>query len=107
WANVCPATGWALPVASVFDSTGFRYDSSAAFTFSCLDGVIAKCYRWGYKPWKSQSLKDAHWACTRLARADYCTEGRPHTVTGTLVNVWDSLSPQVQAYGTSAGMYFE
>ena len=36
WANVCPATGWALPVASVFDATGFRYDSSSAFTFSWI-----------------------------------------------------------------------
>jgi ADYC domain len=32
-----------------------------------------------------------HWACTRLARADYCGNGVSHTHDGTWVNVWDTL----------------
>src|ERR1041384_6381948 len=32
-----------------------------------------------------------HWTCTRLARADYCGNGIPHTRDGTMINVWDNL----------------
>lgn len=50
------------------------------WTFSCSNGVIAKCVRsWGYKPWKTLrspvhgdvDLQPLHQACTRAARADY------------------------------------
>lgn len=68
------------------------------WTFSCLDGVIAKCVRaWGYKPWKTLRspahgdvhLLPLHQACTRAARADYCGDGTSHTRDGTLVDMFD------------------
>ena len=68
------------------------------WTFSCLDGVIAKCARsWGYKPWKTLrtpvhgdvDLQPLHQACTRAARADYCGDGASHTQDGTPVDMFD------------------
>jgi hypothetical protein len=68
------------------------------YTFSCPDGVIAKCVRsWGYKPWKSLSASDLtpvsllplHLACVRAARADYCGNGISHTRNGTLIDIAD------------------
>jgi hypothetical protein len=58
----------------------------------------------GYKFWKTSEdgtpLWDVYQACTRMLRADYCGDGRPHTRDGTLVNVYDTLgiqSPQAQS----------
>jgi ADYC domain len=68
------------------------------WTFSCLNGVIAKCARsWGYKPWKTLrspvhgdvDLQPLHQACTRAARADYCGSGTSHTRNGTLIDMFD------------------
>lgn len=52
-----------------------------------MNGVIAKCVAWGYEPWEHGP--DLHQACTRLARADYCGDGVPHTENGTLIDVYD------------------
>ena len=84
----------AIPVAAVFNTHGDRVESSVNFTFSCTAGVIAKCYRWGYMPWldgagTSTEFARLHWACTRMARADYCGNGNTWTQNGTLINVWD------------------
>jgi hypothetical protein len=68
------------------------------WTFSCLNGVIAKCVRsWGYKPWKTLrspahgdvDLQPLHQACTRAARADYCGSGTSYTRNGTLIDMFD------------------
>jgi hypothetical protein len=52
-----------------------------------------------------------HSTCTRLARADYCGTGTPHTRNGTSINVWDRLPAPgpIQRHGTVAplGMVFE
>jgi hypothetical protein len=76
--------------------------------------VIAKCYRWGYRPWVTGygDLVAMHWTCTRLARADYCGNGVPHTHDGTEINVWDTLpapGPIQRRAGllSSFGMVFE
>ena len=102
----------AIPLAATWDAHGDRADGGALFTFGCTTGVIAKCYRWGYRPWVSGygDLATMHWTCTRLARADYCGNGVPHTQNGTWVNVWDTLPAPgpVQAHGTTPlGMVFE
>jgi hypothetical protein len=104
----------AIPLAALWDEHGDRSTSSAMFTFGCTTGVIAKCYRWGYRPWVTGygDLTAMHWACTRMARADYCGDGVPHTHDGTLINMWDTLpSPgpiqrRVDSL-QSAGMVFE
>jgi len=92
--SVCSDGERGLFVRGVWDETGARQDSLAddptiEFTFSCASGVIAKCVGWGYAP--DEVGPETHEACTRLARADYCGDGRAHTVDGTLVDVYDRM----------------
>ncbi|WP_240359075.1 ADYC domain-containing protein [Pyxidicoccus trucidator] len=98
---------WAVPVKGLFNATGDRSDSAYAFTLGCEAGVIAKCYRWGYKPWldgaQTGKVTLAHHACTRMARADYCGNGTSFTQDGTPIRLWDSLSPNVITPPSDAG----
>jgi hypothetical protein len=117
WQQACPADpdgrSAAIPLAAIWDEHGDRHDDKALFTFGCTTGVIAKCYRWGYRPWVTGygDLATMHWTCTRLARADYCGIGVPHTRNGTTINVWDKLPAPgpIQRHGltTPLGMLFE
>jgi len=102
WQNPC-ARGVesndprALAVEGVWDASGARADRTNQFTFACQNGAIAKCVDWGYRPWawkNGQPLADLHQACTRMARADYCGDGRSHTVDGTTIDIYDSLGVQ-------------
>ena len=98
WQPLCETdsvdgTSWAIPVAAIWNDLGDRVETSTHFTFACSSGVIAKCYGWGYRPWIDTAHRDAHYACTRAARADYCGDGVSHTVTGTTINVYDELAP--------------
>ncbi|WP_342378689.1 ADYC domain-containing protein [Myxococcus stipitatus] len=91
--------GWAAPLSGTFSSAGNRSESTEHFTFACDPGVLAKCYRWGYKPWldgtQSGGVTMAHWACTRMARADYCGNGTSFTQDGTKIRPWDSMNPSI------------
>jgi hypothetical protein len=118
WQPACPADTdgrrVAIPLAALWDEHGDRSESSAMFTFGCTTGVIAKCYRWGYRPWVTGygDLTAMHWACTRMARGDYCGDGVPHTRDGTKIDMWDTLpSPgPIQRHASlvqSLGMLFE
>ena len=117
WQPACPTDldgrRVAIPLAATWSAQGDRIESSSLFTFGCTTGVIAKCYRWGYRPWIPGygDLAAMHWACTRLARADYCGDGVSHTEDGTWVNVWDDLTEPgpIQDHGTHhlSGMSFE
>jgi hypothetical protein len=95
-ANDAQGVSAAIPVAAIFDGTGSRVESSSAFTFGCTAGVLAKCVRWGYRPWlqdvtgSSSQFAALHWSCTRMARADYCGDGRSWTHNGTTINIWDT-----------------
>jgi hypothetical protein len=94
-----PDLPYAVPVGGLYDAGhGGRSESSTAFTFGCHNGVIAKCYRWGYQPWKDavgeNRMKHGHAACTRMARADYCGNGEEHTQDNTRIVPWDNLAPQ-------------
>ena len=103
----------AIPIAATWNLHGDRVESSTMFTFGCTTGVIAKCYRWGYRPWITGygDMVSMHQTCTRLARADYCGNGQPHTREGTWVNVWDRLPAPgpIQKHGLlpPLGMLFE
>ncbi len=99
--DLCEPDPWgqryATPVYGSWDSTGAHIPSTSRFVFACTSGVIAKCIRWGYRPWKSvngRSLADYHQACTRMARADYCGDGTSHTEDGTLIDMYDDLKIQ-------------
>ena len=111
WASYCGTPGVkAVPMKNYWDlETGDRIDNPKVVTFGCEDAALAKCVLWGYRPWATAtkckkngkncqqiSLTDHHQACTRMARADYCGTGVPATVAGTLIDIYDNLSPQLQ-----------
>jgi hypothetical protein len=99
WDNPCIATHQvpsprALAVRGVWDEKGAHHDLPGKFTFACENGAIAKCIDWGYKPWAKKdgrSLQDLHQACTRMARADYCGDGRSHTREESPIDMYDGL----------------
>src|SRR5262249_36018810 len=42
----------ALPLQGSWDASR-NHVASDAITFACTHGALAKCVRWGYKPWKT------------------------------------------------------
>lgn len=96
--SLCEAGAGGLFVPGAWDESGARFDSLTAgdrkidTTFSCLAGVLAKCEVWGYAPWTVGP--ELHQACTRMARADYCGDGVPHTQNGTLIDMFDTRKIQ-------------
>jgi hypothetical protein len=110
WTPLCTHNG--APAAAVAlrnrwdDKTGDLILDPDSVTFACEGAVLAKCAHWGYKPWRTAnscdsennctevSLVETHQACTRMARADYCGDGTPHTVNGTLIDLWDGFGIQ-------------
>ncbi|HZI09027.1 MAG TPA: ADYC domain-containing protein [Myxococcus sp.] len=108
WKPACPAADGsalnAIPVAGRWNyqqgvaGGGARIDDPTVFTFACEDAAIAKCVRFGYRPWATtadgRSLADHHQACTRMVRADFCGDGTSHTVDGNWVNLHDAVGVQ-------------
>lgn len=110
--NVCDrdrtGVSKAMLLLGFWSETGNYIDDSSVVTVACTSGVLAKCVRLGYKPWKEVagiSLQNYHQACTRMARADYCGNGISHTKDGTLIDVYDSL--KVQQPEENTGLTFE
>ncbi|WP_241758992.1 ADYC domain-containing protein [Pyxidicoccus parkwayensis] len=99
WENPCISNSYvqnprAMVVAGVWDSGGQHKDAPGKLTLACELGAISKCIDWGYKPWgerNGQSLAGLHQACTRMARADYCGDGRSHALEYTTIDMYDSL----------------
>ncbi|RYZ37107.1 MAG: hypothetical protein EOO71_29305 [Myxococcaceae bacterium] len=97
WENPCVAVGRvadprALAVSGVWDASGAHQDAPGKLTFACENGAITKCIQWGYKPWDRRDgkpLAALHQACTRMARADYCGNGKSHTHQDTTIDVYD------------------
>lgn len=84
----------ALPLRGRWDATGAKQDRDTAISLGCTSGVLAKCVRWGYRPWESKNgvlLENHHQACTRMARADYCGNGTSYTLDGTEVDIYDRV----------------
>jgi len=72
---------------------GGSYTASASqFTIVCRHSAIGECLELGYKPWTGNARELA--SCVRALRADYCGNGTPYTVTGTLVNLFDDKGIQ-------------
>lgn len=71
WDNACEpdldGVQAAIPMHGVWDDLGARHESDTLFTFGCVSGVLAKCVRWGYRPWtvNRRDLIPYHQACTR------------------------------------------
>jgi hypothetical protein len=111
WSNLCQpdstGTAQAIPLSGRWDKTA-SYINDGSITFACTNGALAKCVRWGYKPWKivnGESLRDYHQACTRMVRADYCGDGTGHTEDSTLIDVYDRLG--IQTPVEDDGLTFE
>lgn len=111
WQNVClpdlDGQTKAIFMQGHWDQQG-RYVDSSQLSFGCTSGVLAKCVRWGYKPWLDTPelpMKALHQACSRMARADYCGDGVGHTKDGTAINIFDVYG--VQRQDEVDGMKFE
>lgn len=82
-----------------------RTDGANLVTMTCETGSVAKCMRWGYRPWGSSqqqsgvtgSLVDLHQACIHMKRASYCGDSQAHTIDGTQIYIIDSLNPQIHS----------
>lgn len=96
WTAACDADPdgrtEALPLQGSWDKTGHRI-SERGLTLACTSGAIAKCVRFGYRPWNSLDdgtpLSRYHEACIHMVRADYCGDGSATTRDGTLIDVFD------------------
>jgi ADYC domain-containing protein len=71
---------------------GAYHPETSEFTVACRGSAIAKCVELGFKPWTGHVPELA--ACVRALRADYCGDGTPYTVDGTLVNIFDDTGVQ-------------
>ncbi|HEX7844064.1 MAG TPA: ADYC domain-containing protein [Kofleriaceae bacterium] len=100
--SLCPGGQPAIALAGTWDTTGQFTPSSTQFTFACPGGTIAKCTRWGYRPWDTATMSNGfsswplgpyHQACIRAATADYCADGTSFTLDGTLVDIYDYPLP--------------
>lgn len=101
----CPSGNRATAIAGSYGADGSYNPGSGEITLACVNGTIAKCTRWGYRPWGySQkrctgsgcstgtglySMLNCHRSCVRAAMADYCANGISFTKNGTLVDVYD------------------
>lgn len=97
----------AIPLHGSWDASR-NHVASDEITFACTNGALAKCVRWGYKPWKTVngvSLAAHHQACVHMTGADYCGDGAAHTRDGTLIDIWDDLG--VQKRDPALGLPFE
>lgn len=146
---LCPEEAPALVLPGSWGDGFFRpHYPSTAFFFACLPyesastrrltkgGVSAKCVDWGYPPWvsydkmpdgstspaqtHSQALR-YHAACTAMASADFCGEGKTNTVDGTPIIMFNAKNVRTQAarsppheeyiasgpFGTRGAFYFE
>ncbi|MCY1019474.1 ADYC domain-containing protein [Pyxidicoccus sp. MSG2] len=104
WENPCQSKGGAqtpraMAVGGIWDTRGAHQDAPGKVTLACELGAISKCINWGYKPWgerDGKSLAGMHQACTRMARADYCGNGRSRTLNGTVIDMYDSFGMQTR-----------
>jgi hypothetical protein len=95
----------AIPVDGYWDlrtgnpGDGSKHTNKQRFLFACEQvGAIGKCIEAGYRPWQKvsgRSLDRYHQSCVRLLRADFCGTSVPHTVEGSVLNVYDNLGIQV------------
>jgi hypothetical protein len=99
--SICADGQKGMFIPGVWDERGAHHESlttgehTASLTYSCLGGVIAKCARWGYGPWRVGAA--LHQTCTRMARADYCGTGVSFTRDGTPIDMFDVQGVQQPA----------
>jgi hypothetical protein len=84
-------------------------DERGGFDLTCTSGAVAKCIRWGYRPWEEQAggppLRALHRACVHMTRADYGGDGSTSTREGIQVYVCDRFG--VRPCAKDAPLTFE
>jgi len=84
-------------VRGFWDGRGQFHDDGKSLTLSCdagaagpqsphADGALTSCLQRGYLP---DTHRKELLACIRAFRADYCGDGQPHTLSGTLLKIHD------------------
>jgi hypothetical protein len=97
---LCPSGQTAIALAGIWQPNGTYLQSAPGFTFACTNGVIAKCTRWGYRPYDRSyrandpnstliALRGYHQTCIRAAMADYCGNAHSFTRNGTYIDIFD------------------
>lgn len=116
WQHLCGDDAAGQPIAAMPLGGLWNYQTGVPnggswtaapgwITFACRGAALAKCVEMGYRPWQSLqrcsggsceqvSLADLHQACTRMVRADYCGDGKPFTINGRVINVYDGMGVQ-------------
>jgi hypothetical protein len=92
----CSGNRPAYALNGIWSATG-ELTAQPGFTFACTGGGVAKCVRWGYRPFgdarRSNNtyvpLAGYHQSCVRAAVADYCANGYSFTYAGTMVDIYD------------------
>jgi hypothetical protein len=95
WVPGPCGTGLAIPLAGVFRRDGLHVATINRLTFAChQEGVAAKCADWGYPPGTDagDQIWRTHQACTRMARADICSNGRSNTRNATRIWFFDTIA---------------
>ena len=86
----------AIPLSKAYDpTTAARIVDNDALTWACRGAALAKAIEWGYVPWTSAAMEDAHEAAIRMIRADYCGDGVTHTTNGNTIDVSDKWGIQM------------
>lgn len=108
WRPLCADAGFADSVRGSWNLAegvtggGAYHGATSEFTIACRGSAIAKCVELGYKPWAGHNTELA--SCVRALRGDYCGDGKPLTVDGTLVNIYDQggIAPDSVAWNPEA-----
>lgn len=86
--------GFPLPIAARADGSA-EPAPPGEFSLTCTAGAQAKCVRFGYRPDGPGAAALARFnACVRMVRADYCGDGTPGTVDGTVIDLYDDAGIQ-------------
>jgi hypothetical protein len=89
-----PTQALALP-GTWHPETATRQGGTGKFTWACRGAALAKAVEWGYRPWVSSAMNDAHEATMRMIRADYFGDGVTHTTNGNPIDISDKWGYQV------------
>jgi ADYC domain len=77
---------------------GFPLTVGGRLEFACSAGALAKCVRFGYRPWADgpggKSLASQHAACVRMVRGDYGGTGEAWTSDGMSIDIYDAQDIQ-------------
>jgi len=124
WESACKdgqgqaVTAIPIPDATWNEATGARIERPGAVVFACRNAALGKCVSWGYRPWAAASnrcksdgsqcqtvdMRDAHQACTRMVRADFCGNGQTWTLNGTPLDIFDRFQTRIQDHVSDWGL---